>query len=203
MSNRGAPIAVYKRPTVRDRGICKNGFDSAARSLPDDLHGIESVVLSGGQFSLAEFLAVMVDRCPSPPDVSVCTWAAAWDDLRDFHALIGSGRIATFRLLVDRSFPSRYPELVAEVSAMFGDWIRCGRFHAKMAMVRCKGLDACVRTSANFNRNTRTELFEVSDDPGLCDFFEDNLFGPCFRVGKGLDATASDVTEVHDEIFWQ
>lgn len=198
----GQPVKVYKRPTVRDRGIVKNGYDSADRCIPRDLRGVEVVVLSGGQFSLAEFLAAIVDRCPSSPDVSVCTWAAAWDDMKDFHALLDSGKIAAFRLLVDRSFPSRYPELVSEVRAMFGDWIRVGRFHAKCALVRCPGLDIAVRTSANFNRNIRTELFEASDDRKLCEFFEGNLFGPSFRVGGGLDASASEVVEVHDAIFW-
>lgn len=200
--SQGQPVRAHKRPTVRDRGFSKNGYDSAASCLPRDLHGIESVVLSGGQFSLAEYLLAIVDRCPNPPAVSVCTWAAAWDDMNDFHALLGAGRVASFRMLVDRSFPRRYPELVADVSAMFGDWIRVGRFHAKCALVRCKGLDIAVRTSANFNRNIRTELFESSDDASLCEFLEASLFGPAFRVGKGLDATAHDVTEVHDEIFW-
>jgi len=178
-------------------------MNAASGCLPSDLSGVEQVLLSGGQFSFAEYLHEIVVRCPEPPHVSVCTWAAAWADLRDFHNLIECGRIASYRMLVDRSFPSRYPEMVADVTQKFGDWLRVGRFHAKCALVRCTGLDLAVRTSANFNRNIRTEVFEVSDDPDLCDFFEANLFGPSFRVGRGLDATVRDVTEVHDEIFWQ
>jgi hypothetical protein len=146
--------------------------ESAANAIGDLYKGCEIFGLTKGDFSMIDVLRHCLSHT-GPADVTIGTWTAAHADVKQAERLLSDGRINSFRMLVDRSFPSRQPGYFKQVLQAFGkDAIRMARFHAKFLLIRNEEWDLCVRTSMNLNMNQRIENYEISDDVEMCGYME-------------------------------
>ncbi len=162
-------IPVYKR-SPRSRKRVYDGESDAATAIGKLEKGIELFGLTKGQFSLMELVVAVLNQT-GKADVDISVWTAAEADLRDAYLFLESGKIGRLRFLMDRSFEGRQPDYCKEMRRMFGDeCIRITRTHAKFVAIRNDNWNIAIRTSMNLNSNPRCENFEISDDPGLCDF---------------------------------
>ena len=120
------------------------------------LHGI-----SDGSWSLSDAL-VAVSEITGPSDVVVATWTAGDADLRKSADMLRSGLFRSFRLLVDRSFPTRQPRYCETMRELFGEaTIRIWSSHAKFALFTGGKFDVLWLGSHNLNQNKRLESFSL------------------------------------------
>ena len=186
-------LAAYARaasPLVtRHEGLTAR---TALEALGPLAHGAHLFVLSKGAVSAGDVLAWALEQT-GDADVLVSTWTISPDEIRALKRLVDSGRIRTFRLLTDFSFGNRHPAYAALLRSTFGtEAIAVTVCHAKVATVSNAAWALVVRSSANLNRNSRTEYHEVSDDRGLADFINETL-GAWFPAAA--DAWAVPVAE--------
>jgi len=95
-----------------------------------------------GSVSMLDVLVHVLDAT-GPANVLLSTWTHGIRDADRVRVLVDDRRILSARLLLDRSFASRQPEMVRDVVAPHG--------------------------SGNLNRNDRLENVDLDDDPALCD----------------------------------
>lgn len=152
--------------------IIRTAKEGSAREAIGTLRpGCEILVLTFGQFSLIDGIVTILKQT-GPADVVLSTWTAGDTDLTTAANLLESAAITRLRMIVDRSFITRQPGYCAKMRQLFGDeCIRTMRSHAKFAVIRNDQWAIAVRTSMNLNTNPRLEQMEISDDPGLADFF--------------------------------
>jgi len=166
-----AKPATHKR-TPRKRTIREARTGPASDAIGSLTPGIETYILTHGQFSLIDAL-VYLGHQTGPCDLTVSVWTAGDQDLQHLAALLGSGQFRNVRFLVDRSFITRQPDYCARLRSLFGDGcIRTARTHAKFCTVRNERWTLAVRTSMNLNFNPRLESIEISDDAELCEFLD-------------------------------
>ena len=136
-------------------------------------------ILTYGQFSLIDGLMAILDQT-GPAHVSISTWTAAHADLTRSASLLESGEFLSFRMIVDRSFPTRQPAYYQHMINLFGSAsIRTIRTHAKYLVVKNEKWNIVIRTSMNLNTNPRLENMEISDNKMFANFFKeitDNIF---------------------------
>ena len=131
--------------------------------------------ITKGQFSLIELIAYILDQT-GPADIFLSTWTASGADLTDAANLLSSGKIKTFRMLVDMSFQRRQPAFASKARELFGiDAIRVTRNHAKFCLIRNPKWNIVLKTSMNLNFNPRLEDFDIQDSPEMADFLQDIL----------------------------
>lgn len=158
---------------------------AAAEAIGKIERGSDVFVLTYGQFSLIDALMAILDQV-GPADVSISTWTAADAHLERTAALLASANIRSFRMIVDRSFPTRQPGYCHHMLELFGeDAIRLIRTHAKFMLIRSDTHDVVCRTSMNLNENPRLENIEVSEDRGLAEFFQGVVDGVWSEVAAG------------------
>lgn len=170
------PFAV--RPSYRKAVMSKSARGSAADAIGVITPGCRVVGLNKGQFSLIDLIAAVLDQVGAA-DVMVSTWTPGSSEIDTVLAMLRSHRINTFRLLVDRSFVTRHPAEVRLVQRLGADAIRQTRTHAKFALIAAGDYRITIRTSANFNTNSRLEQFDLDDDAEIYEFFAgavDTLF---------------------------
>lgn len=137
---------------------------NAATALADFDRGLETYVLTFGQFSMMDAIMAILDKT-GPADVALATWTAASADLRRSAELLHDKRFRSLRFIVDCSFPQRQPGYAQQLLQLFGpDAIRTTRTHAKFAVITNNDWNVVVRTSMNLNENPRLESLEVTDD---------------------------------------
>jgi hypothetical protein len=168
-----AAYADHPAPVVtRTAGLTAQ---SALEALGPMAHGGHVFVLSKGAVSAGDVLAWALEQT-GDADVLVSTWTISPEEIHGVKRLVDSGRIRSFRLLTDFSFANRHPSYAALLRATFGpEAIAVTVCHAKVATVINAAWALAIRTSANLNRNSRTEYHEVSDDRGLADFINATL----------------------------
>lgn len=165
------PKSFKRRSKQRDIRLVKRS--SARRAIGDLSKGCEIYILTYGQFSLIDVLAVLLEQTGAA-DVAMATWTAADADLQRASVLVERLDILRMRILVDRSFVTRQPEYCATMRELFGDdCIRTCRLHAKFLTIQNETWNLAVRTSMNLNENPRLENLEISDDLALCRFLND------------------------------
>lgn len=173
----------------------RSGRKEAAELIGTFGRGVRIVGVTGGQFSLIDLIEAVLEQV-APADVLVSTWTPGKAEMERVCELLETGMISRFRLLVDRSFPSRHPEYVARVSEILADGaeIRMTKTHAKFALVAAGDWRICVRTSMNFNVNPRLEQFDLDDDPRIYELF-DRVARDLFEaVPEGLVVAPEDVS---------
>ena len=132
--------------------------------------GARLFVLSKGAVSAGDVIWWALEQTGTA-DVLISTWTISPDEIRGLRRLLDRGAIRTLRLLVDFSFPRRHPAYTAELRASFGPQaVALTVCHAKVAVLVNEQWAVVIRSSANLNRNSRTEYHEVSDDRGLAAF---------------------------------
>lgn len=172
------------------------------------------VGVTKGQFSLLDLVDAVLRRI-GPASVTVSTWTPGRAEMESVCALLEAGRVTRFRLLVDRSFPTRHSQYVARVREILPDSdIRMTRTHAKFALISGGEWRVCIRTSMNFNANPRFEQFDLDDDPEIFEFFDgivDELFesvpeglrvaGPV--INSAFSRSFADAGGVGDDGDWE
>ncbi len=134
--------------------------------------GRECIYLTAGQFSSVDWIDAVLDYT-GEAQACIATWTAAAADLDRVEKWIGSTRLLSCEWLVDRSFPNRQPKICDMFRNRFGDdSIRVFATHAKFTLLwNDEGWRVVMLTSANLNKNSRTEFFHCADDPALFDQF--------------------------------
>ena len=133
--------------------------------------GIRRFGLTAGQFSLSDLITYILAKT-GPADLYLSTWAASADGLRKAFDFLKNGEIRSIKFLIDTG-AKKYRN--AEFGALldkFGDCVRTTRIHAKFVVIRNEKFDFVIRTSANLNKNTRLETFEIDEDKAFADFFQ-------------------------------
>jgi hypothetical protein len=144
---------------------------SARRALDNFGPGMQTYCITHGQFSLAEVIAILLEKI-GPADAAMSTWTAGAADLNIIANTLTAGNIKTMRLIVDCSFGQRHPAYLHLCRELYGDEaIRSIRTHLKFVVLTNDEWNIVLRTSMNLNENPRVEYFEVSDDKELADFF--------------------------------
>jgi hypothetical protein len=159
---------TFKRPARRTARLVKQG--TAADAIGTLEHGQDTYILTFGQFSLIDALAVILDQT-GPADVVISSWTAADAHLEEAANMLEAMRIRDLRMIVDRSFQSRQPVYYRRMTELFGPaCVRAVRSHAKFLLVRNARWNVVVRTSMNLNENPRLENLEISEDPAFAAF---------------------------------
>lgn len=148
--------------------------ETAAEFVGEVSPGFHRWGFSKGQFSLIDLIENVLHKLPEPAAVSLSTWTVAKADLSRLNELIDSDAISSFRILIDATFYSRQPQLIAAIRAKHGpEAIRITKNHAKFVTFSAGLFRIICRTSMNLNFNPRLEDIEVKDDPELFDFLEE------------------------------
>lgn len=128
------------------------------------VHGGRVVCLSKGAVSLAECVGYVLETTGAA-DLVLATWTIGAREITTFRDLVAGGSVRSLRLLVDASFPARNAAYAAQLRASFGaDCIRLAICHAKVATVVNDRWAVVVLSSANLNRNSRLEFFQIEDN---------------------------------------
>jgi hypothetical protein len=164
--DRSAPIVT------RSEGLTAGTALEALGALEPGGHVF---VLSKGAVSAGHVIAWALDQT-GPADALISTWTVSPDEIKGLRRLVDRGRIRSLRMLMDFSFANRHAAYCAELRATFGPAVVALTVcHAKLAVLTNDAWALVVRSSANLNRNSRTEYHEVSDDRGLATFIVDAL----------------------------
>ncbi len=128
--------------------------------------------INRGQFSLIDLIRVILVHVGAA-ELTVTTWTPGIAEIDEVAALVSRCEVTAFRLLVDRSFVMRQPQYVARVREALGDdAIVQTRTHAKFALIGNDDWKITIRTSMNFNRNSRWEQFDIDDNPDIYAFYD-------------------------------
>lgn len=121
--------------------------------------------LTAGQFSAVDAMEHMVDEL-GPADVRISTWTTGIYDIERTRAIQTEGRIRDIRVLLDRGTFEKSPKYAGPLIEKLGvDSFRCLSVHAKIVIVSGERGAAVMRSSMNFNKNLRTEQFDID----VCD----------------------------------
>lgn len=152
-------MAHFVSHPTDDMQLITRNAGSAMAALGSLRDGLTLHGLTDGSWSMTDGLSAILHHT-GYADVIVSTWTAADADLRMASQFLEHGHIASFRLLVDRSFENRQPAYCATARALFGDAaIRVWSAHAKFALVLNGRFPVLYLTSANMNANKRLENF--------------------------------------------
>jgi hypothetical protein len=145
------------------------GAQGAAAALE---RGGRVIGLTMGQFSMLDLLGALLERT-GPAAVRLSTWTVGIRDAENAGWMLDNGRMTSFQLFVDKSFPTRQPAYCAAVQRIFGARaINASEIHAKVATIHGDGWRLAVRASMNLNANPRCEQYDVDDDAGIAGFFD-------------------------------
>lgn len=181
------------RPVANAARLAAVPFGSAQDAIGKLTAGVRIVGLTKGQFSLLDLIAAVLDQIGAA-SVTVSTWTPGAKEMDAVAALLDSGLVTDFRLLLDRSFATRHPEYVARIHAALGpEAIRQTRTHAKFALIAAGAWRVTIRTSMNFNRNPRFEQFDLDDDPAIYAFFEAAVAELYEKTPAGLGVPSAQI----------
>jgi enamine deaminase RidA (YjgF/YER057c/UK114 family) len=187
------PYAV--RPVSRRAFLSSTGRGNARQAVGVISPGCRVVGLTKGQFSLLDVIAAVLEQV-GPASVTVSTWTQGKAEIAGVAKLLQAHKITDFRLLVDRSFVARQPSYIRQIQARIGaDAIRQTKTHAKFALIAAGDYRITIRTSMNFNHNSRLEQFDLDDDPDIYNFFNDAVDRLFIVVPAGANVTHAQVTE--------
>ena len=145
------------------------------------------------QFSLLDLVMAVIEQV-GPSDLTIATWTPGKAEMESVFQMLKTHKVTRFRLLVDRSFPTRQPQYIEHLHKIAGaDSVRQTRTHAKFALIASGDYRITIRTSMNFNRNTRLEQFDLDDDPAIYSFFEAVIDEIFTIVPPGLNVSGSKI----------
>lgn len=113
----------------------------------------------------------MVDQL-GPAEVRISTWTTGIYDIERTRAIQTAGRITDIRVLLDRGTFEKSPKYAGPLIEVLGvDAFRCLSVHAKVVIVSGERGAAVMRSSMNFNKNLRTEQFDIDVDDEVAEFY--------------------------------
>lgn len=185
------PVSI--RPQASVPRFSRTPFANASAALGKLTPGCRVVGLTKGQFSLLDLIQAALAQT-GPAEVLVSTWTQGKVEMQGIEKLLNSGRVTSFRLLVDRSFIARHPDHVRRIQKALGaDVIRQTNTHAKFVLIAGGGYAITIRTSMNLNHNPRLEQFDLDDNPEIYAFFKSAVEELYRRVPAGLNVAASEI----------
>ena len=178
-------VRPKRRDTVREMRDLKRKA-SAAEALAGFTRDVEIYGLTRGSFSMIDMIVALLDITGTADRLSLSTWTASRDDVREVCAFLRSGRVRALRFLTDQSFIRRSPAIAQAIRETFGpDAVRVGSIHAKWAIIQNARWQVFLDTSANLNTNMRVENFTAAHDPEKVAFVDAYLD----RVWSAMSAT--------------
>ncbi len=154
---------------------------SAAAVFGPVAKGRRVFALSKGAIGFGDALLWLLQTA-GPADLLIATWTIAGREIRALRDLVDGGQVRGLRLLVDDGFVRRQRAYAALLRSMFGPaCIRLATCHAKLATVVNAAHALVLKSSANLNRNDRTEFYEVEDNRRLATLINDTL-GEWFKT---------------------
>lgn len=181
------------RPKQKTAKLIASPLASAKETIGEITPGCRIVGVNKCQFSLLDLAVAVIDQVGSS-ELTVATWTPGKAEMDSVFQMLKMRKIASFRLLVDRSFPTRQPLYVQRLLDIAGpDSVRQTRTHAKFALIAAGDYRITIRTSMNFNRNRRLEQFDLDDDPVIYDFFQAMIDEVLTLVSPGLDVSGSEI----------
>lgn len=128
--------------------------------------------VTAGQFSAIDALEHLSDELGPGCDVRISTWTTGIYDVERAAGIKAGGRIERIRFLLDRGTFEKSPQYAGPlIDALGVDAFRCLSVHAKVVLVSGPRGVAAFRTSANLNKNLRTEHFDLSFCEEIHGFF--------------------------------
>ena len=147
---------------------------SASDAIGTLTHGYRCVGISAGQFSMLDVLDALIDRAGTGGDVTLVSWTIARTAIARVAAFVKARRFGRLRIVLDRSFPGRWPAYVAAlIDAVGNDVLRVTRTHAKFGLLAVGDWRLAVRASFNLNPSPRCEQFDIDDSPEIYALFDD------------------------------
>lgn len=146
--------------------------------------------LTAGQFSAVDAMEHIVSELGCS-DVMISTWTTGIYDVERTAAIQLEGRIKSIRLLLDRGTFEKSPQYAGPLIERLGvDAFRCLSVHAKVIIVRGERGSAVFRSSMNFNKNLRTEQFDVDVCDEMAEFYIRWFEALWLEAGKEQDNKA-------------
>jgi hypothetical protein len=133
--------------------------------------GMRRFGFTAGQFSLSDLIEHVLTQI-GPSDLYLSTWAASSAGLKKTFEFLNNGQIRNIKFMTDTGAKQYRDTEFGILLDKFGDCIRTTRIHAKFVVIRNEKFSVVIRTSANLNKNTRLENFEIDEDEGFADFFQ-------------------------------
>ncbi len=138
-----------------------------------------AVGLTNGLFSLISLIRSTL-KITGPANILVSTWSAGFYDAEEINSLLSSGKIISFKLILDRSFKTRQSAYSVHITKLFSESnIRTTDNHAKFVLIYNDEWTVCIRSSMNLNENKRCENFDIDNDFEIFSMFKtfaDELF---------------------------
>lgn len=150
-----------------------------AQIVGDIEKGMKRFGLTAGQFSLSDLIEYILNKI-GPSDLYLSTWAASSEGLKKTFAFLESKMIRNVKFMIDTGAKQYRDRQFGELIDRFGDCLRTTRIHAKFVVIRNENYSIVIRTSANLNRNTRLETFEIDECEKFADFFQ-AFFNEAFK----------------------
>jgi hypothetical protein len=133
--------------------------------------GVSLTGVTAGQFSAIDAMEHMVDEL-GPAVVRISTWTTGVYDIERTRAIRTTGRITECRVLLDRGTFEKSPQYAGPLIEKLGpESFRCMSVHAKVVIVSGHRGSAVMRSSMNFNKNLRTEQFDINVSGAVADFY--------------------------------
>ncbi|MCK4518064.1 hypothetical protein KAT92_04765 [Candidatus Babeliales bacterium] len=133
-------------------------------------HGMSRFGFTAGQFSLSTLIEYILDQI-GPSELYLSTWAASKDGLKKSFEFLRHNKITGIKFMIDTGAKQYRDESFGALLDKFGDCIRTTRIHAKFCVIKNENFNIVIRTSANLNRNTRLECFEIDENKDFADYF--------------------------------
>lgn len=167
--------------------------ESAVDAVRGLAPGGRIVGVTKGQFSLLDLIEAVLTHT-GPAAVTVSTWTPGRAEMERVIDMLRHRRIESFRLLVDRSFPTRQPQYMELIRRLVpASEIRMTRTHAKFALITAGDWRVTIRTSMNFNANPRFEQFDLDDDAEIYGFFDGLVESLFDHIPAGIDVPSRTI----------
>lgn len=154
-----------------------------------------------GLYSLIDVLRVLAERC-APADVILFTWTAGIRDLESADWLVQTRQIRSLQFCVDQGFMTTRAEYARLIMERYGESAIVTFYnHAKVLVVRGSGLQYCVTSSMNLNRNDRMEQYVLREGPEWCEQVDEILRVVRLHVRPGMKYTNREITSAQQELF--
>lgn len=190
----GDPRKMWRKRT--GTYFVANRKDSALEVIGPLSRGVSITGVTGGQFSAIDAMDHMVDEL-GPADVRVTAWATGIYDIRRVKEIRLEGRINECRFLVDKAPFEKSPQFAGMLIEHLGvDAFRAAAIHSKIIIVSGRRGNAVMRTSMGFNKNPRTENFDLDVDDEIERFYRE-----WFDSLWDLSAQKLDNREIFARVF--
>lgn len=170
--------------------------DSAMEIIGPLSPGISMTGVTGGQFSAIDAMEHMVDEL-GPADVRVTAWATGIYDVGRARQIRERGDLREVRFLVDKAPFEKAPWFAGALIEAFGqNAFRAAAIHSKIIIVTGDRGRAVLRTSMGFNKNVRTENFDLDVNDDIEAFYRE-----WFDALWDLSATKLPNKEIFSRVF--